>query len=135
MLAGVLNSAPSRYLIIGLGCAILNNAILIGADAIGAHYVTAILLTFAITLPLAYVAHAWWTFDVGVSWIAFGRFVAGSVSSLIIAGLTVGVFRGGLDMPMLYAAPLATVVMTVYNYVMARWAVGAKADPQQAFKA
>ncbi len=108
---------------IGLCCAVLNNVILIGADFAGLHYVSATLLTFATTVPLAYVAHATWSFSTQLSWQSFGRFVVGSISSLFVAAAAIALFRGALNLPMIAAAPLATVAMTVYNFLMARWAV------------
>jgi putative flippase GtrA len=118
-----LSSEPSRYLVIGAVCAALNNVILICGDAAGLHYVASILLTFTLVLPASYLAHARWTFDVTLSWTAFGRFVLGSFASLFVASFTIWAFRGALFLPMIIAAPLATVTMTVYNYIMTRWAV------------
>lgn len=114
---------PSRYLVVGGLCALLNNVILIGGDFAGLHYAVSILLTFVLVLPAAYMAHALWTFRSPMSWQAFGRFIGGSVSSLIVASFAVWLFRGALQLPMLVAAPLATVAMTIYNYVMAKWAI------------
>lgn len=114
---------PSRYLAVGALCAVLNNVILICGDAAGLHYSVCILLTFVLVLPASYLVHAWWTFRVPSSWAAFRRFLGGSVSSLIVASLAVGALRGRLAMPMIIAAPLATVVMTLYNFVMAKWAL------------
>lgn len=114
---------PSRYLLVGAVCALFNNIILIGGDAAGLHYSLSILLTFALVLPASYFAHAWWTFGAPASWPAFGRFIAGSMSSLLVASFAVWLFRGLFDLPMLIAAPLATVAMTAYNYLVAKWAV------------
>ncbi|PXW78172.1 putative flippase GtrA [Blastomonas natatoria] len=114
---------PIRYLTIGAGCAVLNNAILIGADFSGLHYTAATALTFVTTVPLAYAAHALWTFNARLSWRGLARFVAGSLSSLMAAGLTIAALCGGLALPMVLAAPLATAVMVLYNFFMARWAV------------
>ena len=116
---------PARYLVIGAGCAVLNNAILIGADQAGLHYVAATALTFLTTVPLAYAAHAVWTFNAQLSWRGLARFVAGSLSSLVVAALTIAALCGALGLPMVLAAPLATGAMVIYNFVMARWAVGA----------
>ncbi|XUU59500.1 GtrA family protein [Erythrobacter sp. HA6-11] len=121
--------APARYLLVGIGCALLNNVILIGADALGAHYLTAIALTLLITLPLAYLQHALWTFKCKATLAGFVRFVAGSLTSVLIAGALVALLRGVFAWPMLIAAPAATIGMTVFNYVMTRWAVGAAAPP------
>jgi putative flippase GtrA len=116
---------PVRYLAIGAGCAILNNAILIGADLSGLHYTAATALTFLTTVPLAYAAHALWTFNARLSWRGLARFAAGSLSSLLAAGLTIAALCGALALPMVLAAPLATAVMVLYNFLMARWAVSA----------
>ncbi|MFN4020096.1 MAG: GtrA family protein [Erythrobacter sp.] len=115
--------APARYLVIGLGCALLNNAILISADWAGLHYTAATVLTFVSTVPIAYFAHATWTFSAALSWHGFCRFVTGSMSSLMLAAAAVALARGAIGLPMVIAAPLATVAMTIYNYLMARWAV------------
>lgn len=123
MSAATVIRTPARYLVIGLGCALLNNAILIGADMAGLHYTAATLLTFVTTVPIAYFAHATWTFSASLSWRGFYRFVAGSMSSLLLAAGAVALARGAMGLPMMIAAPLATVAMTIYNYLMARWAV------------
>lgn len=117
---------PSRYLGVGALCALLNNVILIVGDAAGLHYALSILLTFVLVLPASFLAHAWWTFRVPPSWQTFARFLGGSVSSLVAASLTLWLFRGVLDLPMVIAAPFATVAMTTYNYAMAKWAVSSK---------
>lgn len=122
--------ASIRYLVIGGGCALLNNAILIGADLAGLHYAAATAITFVTTVPLAYAAHALWTFEARLSWRGLGRFVAGSVSSLVVAALTIAALCGALALPMILAAPLATAAMVVYNFVMARWAVSPDAAPR-----
>ncbi|MCE7797469.1 GtrA family protein [Sphingobium sufflavum] len=114
---------PGRYLLVGAACALFNNIILIGGDAAGLHYAVSVLLTFVLMLPLSYLAHASWTFDATVNWPAFGRFLLGSLSSLAMATFAVGLFHDALRLPMVLAAPVATVVMTVYNFLMTRWAV------------
>jgi putative flippase GtrA len=113
----------SRYLVIGAVCAVLNNLILICGDALGLHYAVSIMITFALVLPATYLAHAHWTFDIRLSWVGFGRFLLGSVISLLVASSTIWLFRGLLLLPMAVTAPLATVTMTAYNYIMTRWAM------------
>lgn len=120
---------PRRYLVVGAICALLNNIILIGCDAAGLHYAISILLTFVLVLPVSYFVHARWTFRVPPSRLAFSRFIGGSVSSLIVASFAVWLFRGELKLPMLIAAPLATLAMTIYNYLMTRWAVAHNRTP------
>lgn len=118
-----------RYLAIGVGCAVLNNAVLIGADWAGLHYAAATAITFVTTVPLAYAAHAVYTFDAALSWRGLVRFVAGSLSSLLVAALMIALLRGMIGLPMVLAAPLATAAMVLYNFAMARWAVGKSKAP------
>ncbi len=117
---------PLRYLQVGALCAILSNAILIAGDATGLHYSLSLALVFVVVIPVSYLAHALWTFDVQLSWIAFGRFVLGSLSSFVVGSALVVTLRGGLMMPMLITAPLCTVAMMAYNYLIAKWSVARK---------
>ena len=123
MLKSLLDNRPARYLVVGATCAIANNIILIAGDAAGLHYWSAVLLTFVLMVPPSYVAHASWVFGVRASWPAFGRYVAGTLSSLVVAALAIGLIRGVLLLPMVVAAPIATIAMVLYNYLMTRWAV------------
>lgn len=123
MLSYLFRFRGARYLLTGLVCAALNNAILISADFAGLHYLTAILVTVVITLPLSYLVHTAWTFEAPATWRSLARYAAGSVTSLFVASAAVSGFRGGLDLPMIWAAPLATVTMTIFNYVVASWAI------------
>ena len=127
MRLAALGQEPGRYLVIGAVCAVLNNAILILGDRSGLHYAASLLITFLLVLPASYLAHAWWTFKSPANWAAFGRFLGGSIASLAVASLAVGACRGALALPMVVAAPLATVAMTLYNFAMTRWAVKRRA--------
>lgn len=123
MLKSLLDEVPARYLVVGSVCAIANNIILIASDAAGLHYWVAVLLTFALMVPPSYLAHALWVFQVPAAWGAFGRYAGGTISSLAVAALTIGLLRGVMALPMVAAAPLATLAMVLYNYLMTRWAV------------
>ncbi len=119
-----------RYLLVGGLCALASNIILIGGDAVSLHYGYSIALVFVTVLPASYLAHACWTFDAELSWTGFGQFILGSLSSFFAAGVLVAALRGGLMLPMIIAAPITTVAMTIYNFVMAKWAVsGGAARP------
>lgn len=123
MLKILVDNRTARYLAVGAICAVANNIILIASDAAGMHYWAAMLLTFVLMLPPSYMAHASWVFGVRTSWTAFGHYVAGTLSSLIVAALTIGLLRGAMMLPMVAAAPIATLAMVLYNYLMTRWAV------------
>lgn len=128
MLITLFQSRSARYLAVGAVCAIANNAILMAGDAAGMRYWTAVLLTFMM-VPPSYVAHALWVFRVRTSWAAFGHYVMGTISSFGVMVLTIGLLRGVMMLPMVVAAPVATLAMVLYNYLMTRWAVYRGARP------
>lgn len=114
---------PSRYLVVGAACAVVTNAILIGGDAAGLNYMVLNVIAFVLVLPASYLAHAWWTFEVRASWSAFCRFIGATISSLLVATIALWAFRGAMGLPMFIAAPAVTVAMTLYNFVVAKWAM------------
>jgi len=119
----MLARAPARYLVVSGACAALNNLMLIAGDAAGLHYAVCVLLTFLLVVPIGYLAHASWSFAAAPSWRGFIHYIAGSSSGLVIASAAVAIFRGGLALPMVITAPLATLLLALYNYWMTRWAV------------
>lgn len=123
MLRRVLNSNKARYLSVGAACALAHNVILVSGDAVGLHYSLCILLSNLLVLPPAYLVHANWTFGAKPSWPRFGSYIIGSLLGLIVSAVAVWIYRGFLQLPMLAAAPLSTVTMVIYNFVMTRWAV------------
>lgn len=114
---------PKRYLVVGGACAVANNLVLIASDQAGLHYGLSILLCFVLVTPFSYFLHAWWTFDVPRSWIGFVRFVIGQLSGLLMASITIIVLKAGIGLPMIVTAPLATVIMMLYNFFVARFAL------------
>ena len=123
MMTWLLRTEPARYLTVGAACALVNNAMLIGLAAIGFHYLACIAINFAIMLPVSYLLHARWTFVAPVAWRNFAAYTAGSISSLVIASLSIVVLCGPFGLPMFVSAPVATVFMVAYNFVMARLTV------------
>ena len=51
-----------RFFTVGLACALLHNAIMIGADWFGLHYVLSSFVSFAVVVVFGYWLHSGWTF-------------------------------------------------------------------------
>lgn len=115
--------AFDRYLVVGAACALVNNVILIGGDAMGLAHGILIALTWAIGCSLGYVLHAGWTFRQPRSASAYLRFMAGCALGVPIAWASLVLFAGLLALPMWQAAPLSTLAMIAYNYASARIAI------------
>jgi putative flippase GtrA len=111
---------PGRYLVVGAACAACNNVILIVGDHIGLHYGVLIILTFLLVIPAGYLAHSLWTFHAQPSWPSFRNFIFGSVAGTFVAALVIFGLKTCLPLPMIVIAPTATVIMMIYNYIMAR---------------
>jgi putative flippase GtrA len=112
-----------RYVMIGAGSALAYNLVLIAVHAAGAHYLLAALTAFVVVVLGAYCAHAAFTFQVACSVPGLLRFagtqiIGFPVSAALLAGLV-----DGAGLPVWLATPVVTVVMLVYNFVSARWAM------------
>ena len=51
-----------RFLTVGLACALLHNAVMIGGDWLGLHYAASSVVSFAIVVTFGYLLHSGWTF-------------------------------------------------------------------------
>lgn len=111
------------YTGIGVFCAVLNNAIVISADFASINYLAATILALALVTPLGYALHSVFTFRGPLSSQAFICFAAGTfVGSLLSIGLMV-VLCSWLFMRASIAMPLATLILSVWNFLNARWAI------------
>jgi putative flippase GtrA len=115
-----------RFYAVGLGCALLHNAIMIGGDWLGVHYVASSIVSFVVVTSLGYWLHSLWTFP-GVTRgsAPFARYVLTIAANLplSIAGMFVFVDLARLSVAL--AAPIVTVLLAAYNFIAARWALRA----------
>ena len=111
--------AIPRYLVVGGLCALLGNAILILFDYFGINYVISCLVSFVVTVVIAYGFHTHWTFEARRSVTGLLRYGAAMAVNLPLAlGLLfLLVSVGRLNMAI--AAPALTVIQTTFNYVVA----------------
>jgi putative flippase GtrA len=117
-----------RFFSVGLLCALLHNAILIGGDWLGLHYVTSSLVSFAIVVLVGYLLHSSWTFPgARRGAMSFARYTITMALNLplSLAGLFVLVDLAGLGVPL--AAPAVTVMLAAFNFVAGRWALNPRA--------
>ena len=111
--------AIPRYLVVGGTSALLSNAILIGFDHLGLHYVVSCVVAFVVTLILAYGLHTHWTFGSERSLGGLMRYGSAMALNLplSVALLFLLISLGGLTM--VVAAPAATVILAAFNYLVA----------------
>jgi len=114
---------PARYLVSGGICALANNALLIAGARAGLGIFELTLLSFLVIGTAGYVAHVHFTFRHAPGWRSYARFMAGVALGIPAAYAVLALLCDGLRMSMLYAAPIATVALLVYNYLSARLAI------------
>lgn len=123
------------YFLVGAGCAGLANLVIIVGDQLGVHYVFGSLLSLFGVGAIGYVSHSLWTFRAPLSWGGYYRFVLGLfIGSLAATGaLFVGVTI--LGHPVALVSPVVTVLITGWNYLSARWAIGIKGRSISSYQA
>jgi putative flippase GtrA len=116
----------SRFFSVGLLCALLHNAIMIGADWLGLHYVASSFMSFAIVVLVGYGLHSAWTFPGAQRGaMSFARYALTMALNLplSLAGMFVLVDLAGVGVPL--AVPAVTVMLAAFNFVGGRWALRA----------
>ena len=119
--------AVTRFLAVGLACALLHNAIMIAGDWLGLHYAVSSVVSFAIVVVFGYWLHSGWTFSGaprgGTSFVRYALMASGNLP-LSIAGMFLFVDLAGLSVPL--AAPLVTLLLFLFNFAGTRWALRAR---------
>jgi len=113
-----------RFFTVGLVCALTHNAIMIGGDWAGLHYVASSFVSFAVVVALGYWLHSAWTFPGAQrSRMSFARYAVTMALNLplSIAGMFVFVDLAGLAVAI--AAPVVTVLLAAFNFIGGRWAL------------
>lgn len=122
MANGARRRAP-RYTAVSLFCVLLNNVLLIALDAAGIHYGAAVLISAGVMIPLAYALHSTLTFAVEPGWRAFARYFGVQIVNTPIAWLLFLLIHDWSGVPMLFAAPLVTGLLFLWNFFSSGWAI------------
>ena len=114
---------PTRFAIVGLVCAATHNAIVISAVWLGLHYALACVISYLVVVVLGFVLHVRFTFEKPATAASFWRYAVGMAANypLTLALLFVMCDIGGW--PVTVAAPVATVLLIVWNFLASRWAI------------
>ena len=114
----------SRFLSVGLACALLHNAIMLGGYWLGLHYAVSSVISFVIVVVFGYWLHSTWSFpDAERGRTPFARYalIASANLPLSLAGMFAFVDVGGVSVPL--ATPLVTVLLVMFNFLGGRWAL------------
>jgi putative flippase GtrA len=112
-----------RYSLIGVVCATMQSAIMILGDVVGYSYVVLTIAAFAVVTPIGYLLHASFTFRERLSMKAFLRFSSGAATGFPVALMTMAALCSGAHVPVILASPLTTVILFMWNFAAAHWAI------------
>ena len=112
-----------RYSLVGVTCVLLNYAIIVALSEVGLHYILAMLVAFAVVTPIGFFLHSRFTFGEPLRWPAFLRFSAGVASAAPIAFIAMIALISGLKLHVAIATPIATIIVFLWNFVAAHWAI------------
>jgi putative flippase GtrA len=114
----------SRFLSVGIACALLHNAIMLGGYWLGLHYAVSSVISFAIVVAFGYWLHSNWSFpNAERGRMPFARYalIASANLPLSLAGMFAFVDLGGVSVPL--ATPLVMVLLVMFNFLGGRWAL------------
>lgn len=127
MTAAAAGQRVPRYTAVSLFCVLFNNVLLIALDAGGVHYGAAVLISAAVMIPLSYTLQRLFTFAAEPGWAAFARYAAVQLVNTPIAWLLLLLIHDWGSLPMLFAAPLVTGLLFVWNFFTSGWAIAPRA--------
>lgn len=113
----------SRFVVVGGLCAVLTNAGVILLVRYGFGSLTASAIAFGPILLLGYSLHSLFTFSARPTRLAFGRYTLAMLSNFPVWALLLYVSCDLLRVPVAVAAPAATVLICLWNYLWSRWAL------------
>jgi putative flippase GtrA len=122
----------SRFASVGALCALLSNILVIAFAHYGFGYLVASLLAFGPVLLVGYALHTTITFKTTSSYLSFFKY---TVAMAVNVPLWIGalwIFCDLFNSPVAIAAPTTTALIFLWNYLSAKWALVAAAEPVQA---
>jgi putative flippase GtrA len=117
------------YLAIGAGCAILANVVIIVGSLCGLHYALGSLVAFVVVGAIGYAGHSRWTFPAPPSWPGYGRFMLGLAGGALWSLALLGIGVSVLGWPVALVSPAVTALVTIWNFLAARWAIVRRPRP------
>lgn len=121
-----------RYLLVGATCAALYNVILIAGDFLGLHYAVCTLISYLVVVLWGYGLHARFTFGRELSVSSLFRYALGMAGNLPGSLALMCVFCSLAGFPVAIGAPATTVILFLWNFAVAHWAIVANPAARRA---
>jgi len=112
-----------RYLAVSVFCILFNNGLLIALDAADVHYAISVLISAVVMIPLGFILQSRITFAAAGAWRGFLRYSAVMIFNTPLAWLLLWAIHGNAGVSMIYASPVMTAVLFIWNYLASGWAI------------
>src|SRR3954467_10187799 len=119
-------ATPLRYAVVAAFCLAMHNAIMIVASWSGFTLLEAAATSFCIMVVTGYVLLSAFVFVGERSWRGFWRYTGVMAANFPLSTGLVWLFIRLAGQPMAIAAPAATVMMVLANFVAGRWAIAGR---------
>jgi putative flippase GtrA len=106
--------------------------ILIAGDLLGLHYVVSTLFSYLVVVLCGYGLHARFTFGRELSVRSLFRYALGMAGNLPGSIALMFVFCSLAGFPVAIGAPATTVILFLWNFAMAHWAIVANPATRRA---
>jgi putative flippase GtrA len=111
------------YAIVSGLCLLISNVVLIAGDWAKLPLSISIGFSYLFVVIIGYVLHSAVSFSRPLALAGFGRYALAMSVNIPLAFGAVWLWRDAIALPMVWAAPLATLCSTGVNFVLSRWAV------------
>jgi putative flippase GtrA len=111
------------YGMISALCAGLHLSILVLGDALGLHFALLVTVSFLVCVIVGYLLHCRFSFEIAPTFKELARYTVAMTGNYPLTLASVWLTHDRFGLPMIIAAPLSTVLLTAYNFLLSRWAV------------
>ncbi len=119
----------TRFIVIGLACAVLHNIIMLSLDRFNVHYVLSSAASYLVVVGTGYALHASVTFREPKSLRAFLRYAVAMAANYPATVALLFLMCDLVGLPIIIAVPVATVIMLAWNFFASRWSIASRAEP------
>ena len=127
-ITAVVGQRNQRYLGGAVLCALINNVVLITGDWLALPLTANVLAAWLAGSLTGYLWHSAVTYRSPRSFAGLFRFLTGTLLGIPLAWLVLFVLRELIGLPMWLASPVMTLVLFLYNYLNARFAIARPAS-------
>ena len=119
-------ATPLRYGVVAACCLAMHNAIMIGASWSGFTLLEAAATSFCIMVVVGYLLLSAFVFVGDRSWRGFWRYTGVMAANFPLSTGFTWLFLLLAGQKMAIAAPAATLVMVLVNFLASRWAIAGR---------